>query len=121
MPGTDLDTFLNRIRRFLIETLKRESRTGAVRAQTMTWIRFKKDDELVELAFNSRMINVYNLSDSDKIVGEMIKHMKEQIEKSALLNSRFVFDEVLFTNVDFHQLNLLAIFHYQTGWVTRRR
>ena len=107
MPGTDPDTFLNRIRRFLINLLKRESRTGAVRAQTMIWIRFKKDDELVELAFNSRMTNVYNLSDLDEIVDEMIKHMKEQIENPALLNSRFVFDEVLFTNVDFHQLNLM--------------
>ena len=107
MPGTDPDTFLNRIRRFLIDLLKRESRTGAVRAQTMTWIRLKKDDELVELAFNSRMTNIYNLSDLDEIVGEMIKHMKEQIENPALLNSRFIFDEVLFTNVDFHQLNLM--------------
>ena len=44
-PRMDLDTFLNRIRRFLIELLKRESRTGAVRAQTTTWIRFKKDDD----------------------------------------------------------------------------
>ena len=42
IPGTDLDTFLNRIRRFLIDVLKRESRTGAVRAQTMTWIRLEK-------------------------------------------------------------------------------
>ena len=106
MPGTDPNTFLNRIRRFVIDLLKRESRTGAVRAQTTTWIRFKKDDELVELPFNSRMTNVYNLSDLDEIVGEMIKHMKEQIENPALLNSRFVFDEVLFTNIDFHQLNL---------------
>ena len=52
------------------------------------------------------MTNVYNLSDLDEIVNEMIAHMKEQIENPALLNSRFVFDEVLFTNVDFHQLNL---------------
>ena len=80
MPGTDLDTFLNRIRRFLIDLLERESRTGAVRAQTTTWIRFRKDDELVELAFNSRMTNVYNLSDLDEIVNEMIAHMKEQIK-----------------------------------------
>ena len=49
----DPDTFFNRIRRFLIDLLKKESRTGAVRAQTTTWIRFSKDDELVELAFNS--------------------------------------------------------------------
>ena len=66
IPGMDPDTFLNRIRRFLIDLLKRESITGAVRSQTTTWIRFRKDRELVELAFNSRMTNVYNLSDMDK-------------------------------------------------------
>ena len=106
IPSMDPDTFLNRIRKFLIDLLKKESRTGAVRSQTTTWVRFRKDRELVELAFNSRMTNVYNLSDLDEIVNEMIAHMKGQIENSALLNSRFVFDEVLFTNVDFHQLNL---------------
>ena len=36
----------------------------------------------------------------------MIANMKFQIENPALLISRFVLDEVLFTNVDFHQLNL---------------
>ena len=87
--------------------VKKELRTGAVRAQTMTWIRSRQDDELVELAFNSRMMNVYNLSDINEIVNEMIKHMKEQIENLALLNSRFVFDEVLYIDVDFHQLNLM--------------
>ena len=78
-PRMDPDTCFNRIRRSLMELLKRESRTGAVRAQTTTWVRFKKDDELVELAFNSRMMNVYNLSDIDEIVDEMIANMKFQI------------------------------------------
>ena len=58
------------------------------------------------LAFNSRMMNVYNLSDMGEIVDEMIAHMKGQIENPALLNCRFVFDEVLHIDVDFHQLNL---------------
>ena len=105
--GIDPDTFLNRTRRFLIDLLKNESRTGAVISQTTTWIRFRKDWELVELAFNSGMTNVCNLSNLDEIVNEMIAHMKGEIENPALLNSRFVFDEVLFTNVDFHQLNLM--------------
>ena len=123
MPGTDPDTFFNRIRRFLIDLMKKESRTGTVRAQTMTWIRLKKDDELVELAFNSRMMKVYNLSDMDEIVGEMIAHIKEQVENPALLKSRFVFDEVLFTNVDFHQLNLTRGYSYLPlpEWLARKK
>ena len=51
-------------------------------------------------------MNVYNLSDINEIVNEMIAHMKEQIKNPALLNSRFVFDKVLFMDIDFHQLNL---------------
>ena len=101
MPRMDPDTFLSRIRRFLIDLLRQELRT-AIRSQTTTWIRFRKDNALVELAFNSRMMNVYNLSDLDEIVNEMIVHMKQQIENPALLNSRFVFDKVLYIDVDFH-------------------
>ena len=51
-------------------------------------------------------MNVHNLSEINEIVNKMIAHMREQMENPALLNSRFVFDEVLFTNIDFHQLNL---------------
>ena len=119
IPGMDPDTFLNRIRSFLIDLLKKESRTGAVRSQTTTWIRFRKDRELVELAFNSRMTNIYNHSNMD----EMIAHIKGQIENPALLNSRFVFNEVLFTNVDFHQLNLMRGSSYLPlpNWLARKK
>ena len=102
----DPDTYFNRIKSQLIVTLKKESKGRSVKVQTTAWIRFKQDEELVELAFNSRITDVHNLSEVEEIVDEMINHMKEQVENPALLNSRFVFDEVLFTNIDFHQLNL---------------
>ena len=51
----DLDTFFSRVRKFLIKLLMKELRTGGVRSQTTTWIRFRKDGESIELAFNSRM------------------------------------------------------------------
>ena len=69
-----------------------------------TWIRFIKDDDRVELVFNSRMLNVCQGNDLGQIVDEMIAHMMTQIENSALLNSRFRFDEVLFLDVNFHWL-----------------
>ena len=62
---------------------------------------------MVELAFNSKMLNVYNLSDMNQIVNEMITHMAQQIENPALSDSRFIFDEVLDMDVDFHRLNLM--------------
>ena len=52
------------------------------------------------------MTSVYRGSDLDQIVDGKIANMKFQIENPALLNSRFVFDEVLYLDVNFHQLNL---------------
>ena len=88
-----------------------------------TWIRFKQDEELVELAFNSRMMNVHNLSKIEEIVDKMIAHMRKPIENPALLNSQFVFDEVLFMNIDFHQLNLTRGSSYVPlpQWLARKK
>ena len=123
LPGTYPDTFFSRVRKFLIDLLKKEWRTEAVRLQSMTWIRFKKDNKLVELAFNSRMMNVYNLSDMKKIMNEMITYMKGQIENPVLLSSRFVFDEVLYIDVNFHQLNLIRGSSYLPlpDWLTKKK
>ena len=119
----DSDMFFSTVRRFLIDLLKKESRTGAVRTQTTTWIRFRKDGELVELTFNSRMVNVYNLSDMNEIVNEMITHMKQQIENPALSDSKFVFNEVMHMNVNFHQLNLMRASSYLPlpEWLARKK
>ena len=68
-------------------------------------------------------MNVYNLMDLDEIVDEMINHTKEQIENPALLNSRFIFDEVLFMNIDLHQLNLTRGSSYLPlpNWLARKK
>ena len=92
MPGMDPDTFFSRVRRFLIDLMAKELRTGTTHSQSTTWIRFRKDGEMVELAFNSRMLNIYNLSDMNEIVNAMITHMKQQIGNPVLSDSKFVFD-----------------------------
>ena len=45
-------------------------------------------------------------------MSETIAHMKQQIENPALSDSKFVFDEVLHMDVDFHRLNLLRGLSY---------
>ena len=49
--------------------------------------------------------------------------MKEQIENPALLNSKFVFNEVLYIDVDFHQLNLTRGSSYipLPDWLARKK
>ena len=59
----------------------------------------------------------------NEIVKEMIAHMKQQIENPALLNSRFVFNEVLHMDVDFHRLNLMRGSSYLPlpKWLARKK
>ena len=137
-PKIDVDTFFNRIGKRLIELTERElkNRTSA-RIQTTLWIRFVRDgpprgpdeahdeegQERVELAFNSLMASVYRGSETDQIVDGMIANMKFQIENSALLNSRFVFDEFLYLDINFHQLNLMRGSSYLPlpDWLARKK
>ena len=127
-PKMDVDTFFNRIRKELIELIKQElnTRTSA-RIQMTAWIRFIRDDEegqeRIELAFNSLMMSVYRGSEPDQIVDGMIANMKFQIENSALLNSRFVFNEFLYLDVNFHQLNLTRGASYLPlpDWLVRKK
>ena len=53
------------------------------------------------------MTNVHQRSDLDQTVDGMITYMMTQIENPVLLNSRFVFNEVLYLDVNFHELNLM--------------
>ena len=120
-PRIDADTFFNRIRE---NSLARELTViNSVRVQTTTWIRFIKDNDRVELAFNSRMTNVHQGNDLERIVDEMVAHIKTQIENSVLLNSRFKFDEVLFLNTNFHRLNLTRGSSYRPlpDWIARKK
>ena len=127
-PKIDVDTFFNRIGKRLIELIERELKTRtSARIQTTAWIRFVREDEegqeRVELAFNSLMTSVYRGSETDHIVGGMITNMKFQIENPALLNSRFVFDEFLYLDVNFYQLNLTRGSSYLPlpDWLARKK
>ena len=102
----DPDTFFNGIKRYLIDLIRKETRGRSIRVQTSVWIRFRWDEELVDLVFNSLMTNVYNLNNLNQIVLEMINNISYQIENPALLNSRFIFEEVLYMDINIHQLNL---------------
>ena len=123
MPTMDPETFFNRIRRSLIDLIRKETRGRSVRVQTSTWIRFRRDEDLVDLVFNSLMTNVYDLNNLDQIVLEMINNMKYQIENPTLLNSRFIFEEVLYMDIDFHQLNLMRGSSHLPlpGWLARKK
>ena len=53
----------------------------------------------------------------------MLAHTKTQVENTALANSRFVFDRVLFLDVNFHQLKLTRGSSYLRlpGWISSKK
>ena len=109
----DTDTFFDQIIQNLIDLMNRELMDlGSAKVQMTAWIRFRVEVEdenrvdRVEKPFHSKMMEIHQGSDLNEIVNEMLAHMKTQIENPALANSRLMFNEVLFLDVNFHQLDL---------------
>ena len=68
-PKMDYDAFFIRVREGLIELISRElNNRNSAKIQTSVWIRFTRDGDIVNLAFNSLMANVDRGSDLDQIV-----------------------------------------------------
>ena len=118
----DLPTFFSKSRDSILGLLRRESACRAIRSQTTTWIRFIKDQEYIDLAFNCRMTPVYNLNDIDDIVRSMIEHMSQQVENPALRDSKFVFDRVMQMDINIHRLNVTRGSSYipLPGWLSHK-
>ena len=66
---------------------------------------------------------VFQGSDFGKIIEEMFAHLKTQVENPSLANSRFVFDQVLFLDIKFHNLNLTRGSSYLPllGWTSSKK
>ena len=113
----DVESSLKETRGSVINLITKElQHFDLAKVQMTTWIQFKievegedgsviKVDE-VRKAFNSRMMEVFQGSDLGEIIEKMFAHMQTQVENPALANSRFVFDRVLFLDINFHKLNL---------------
>ena len=70
IEGIDVETYFARTRKFLMDLLNKETTNRAVRSQATIWIRFMRDGvNMVTLAFNSRMMTVYNLNCNDRTHG----------------------------------------------------
>ena len=106
IEGMDLPTFFSKIRSSIGSVLRQETPKRSIRAQTTTWLRFTKEDEYVNHAFNSLMTPFYMVSDIDSIVQVMINHMAQQVDNPALRDSKLVFDNILQTDISCHRLML---------------
>ena len=98
----NIDTFFDRIRQNLIDLVNRElTDLGSAKVHMTAWIRFIQalednfrnvmESDRVEKPCHSKMTEIHQGSDLDKIIDEMLAHMKTQIENPALANGRFMF------------------------------
>ena len=106
IEGMDLPTFFSKIRTSISNVLRKETSKRSIRAQTTTWIRYIKEDEYIDRAFNSITTPVYMFSDIDSIVQGMINHMAKQVQNPKLKDSKFIFDKILYTDISNHRLVL---------------
>ena len=113
----DVETFLKETRGSVANLITKELQDlDTAKVQTTAWIRFKveMDDgdgnviriDMVDKTFNSRMMEVFQGSNWNEVIDEMFAYMRTQIENLALANNRFMFNRVLFLDINFHQLNL---------------
>ena len=106
IEGMDLQTFFSKIRSSIASVLRKETSKRSIRAQTTTWIRYIKEDEYIDRAFNCITTPVYMFSDINSIVQGMINHMAKQLENPKLKDSKFIFDKILYTDISNHRLVL---------------
>ena len=130
----DVDTFFDQVRQNLIGLMNKELiDLGSAKVQTTAWIIFiqaLEDDfgniigaDRAEKPFHSKITEIHQGSDLNEIIDEMLAHMKMQIENPALANSRFVFDEVIFLDVNFHWLDLTRSSSYipLPSWIASKK
>ena len=104
--------FFRKIRKHLFNVIKKQLEDlKSMKIQTTIWINFHKEGENgevtnIELAFNSKLTEIFEGSNLKNILNEMISHMKSQIENPKLLDSKFKFNKVIYLDIDFHKLNL---------------
>ena len=77
----------------------------------------------VRLPFNNRMTEIFQGSDLNEIVNEMLTHMQMQIENPSLANDRFTVNDVLFLDINFYQMNLTQGSSYLPlpDWIVNKR
>ena len=123
IEGMDVPTFFSKVRAAIGNVLRKETSQRSIPCQTTTWLRFIKDNEYADKAFNSRMTPVYMLSEMDTIVQEMVSHMAQQVDNPRLRDSKFTFDRILYMDINIHRLNLTrgASYIKLPDWLSKKK
>ena len=87
MSKIDVNVFFTNIMNTLENLICKETTREAVGIQITTWIKFAKEDDTIDLGFNSKMMVAYRLNDINELVRDMISQTLQQIENPALRDS----------------------------------
>ena len=121
----DIDSYIAlvtpEIRKLITEQVKV---FNSAKMQMHMWVMWKKREEIafrvdddidgknatyevkVEKPFNSRMTEVFQGSDIEKLLKDMFAYIKTQVEHPALPKSGFTIDYIMHLDIDFHRLVL---------------
>ena len=114
LPKTDVDTYIEKITPYMKTLINQQIREMAsAKAQLCMWIKWKREDIhgevheiIVEKAFNSKMMEIFQGSNIDEILEKMFTYIKTQIENPALPKSGFTLDSIMHLDISFHELQL---------------
>ena len=87
LPKTDVDTFIEKITPYMKTLIDQQIREmGSAKAQLCMWIKWKKREDIhgevheiiVEKAFNSKMVEIFQGSNIEEILEQMFAYLKTQ-------------------------------------------
>ena len=140
-PGlakTDVDTYMEQITPYLKTLIKQQIREmGSAKVQLCMWVKWKKTEKieqaedipgevheiLVEKAFNSKMMEIFQGSNIDEILEQLFAYIKTQIENPALPKSGFTLDSIMHLDISFHELQLTRGSSYieLPAWIANKK
>ena len=88
------------------------SEMGSAKVQLCMWIKWLKRDkvtgevEIVDLPFNSKMMEIFQGSNIEEILEKMFANIKTQVENPKLPESGFEFVRIIHLDISFHKLQL---------------
>ena len=120
LPKTDVDTYIEKITPYMKALIDQQIRDmSSAKAQLCMWIKWKREEFeqanyfpgevheiIVEKAFNSKMVEIFQGSNIDEILGKMFAYIKTQIENPALPKSAFTLDSIMHLDISFYELQL---------------
>ena len=147
LPKTDVDTYIEKITPYMKTLIEQQIREmGSAKVQLCMWIKWKKREEIiiqltpeefeqaedipgevheiiVEKAFNSKMMEIFQGSNIDEILEKMFAYIKTQTENPALPKSGFTLDSIMHLDISFHELQLTRGSSYieLPAWIANKK